>query len=77
MLNGELGVSKAFLEHWYIGSGYMDVSEVVVFMIVANVRPEQHFIPLRNYPKCGLEMGNVAELHRIISFFVPYLTGLH
>jgi len=34
-LSGELGVSQAFLAHWYIGGGYMDVSEVVVFMIVA------------------------------------------
>ena len=31
MLRGELGVSKAFLARWYIGGGYTDVSEVVVF----------------------------------------------
>ena len=36
MLSGELGVSQAFLARWYISGGYMDVSEVVVFMIVAN-----------------------------------------
>ena len=41
MLSGELGVSQAFLARWYIGGGYMDVSEVVVFMIVQNVRPEE------------------------------------
>jgi len=35
VLGGELGVSQAFLALWYIGGGYMDVSEVVVFMIVA------------------------------------------
>ena len=35
MLSGELGVSQAFLARWYIGGGYMDVSEVVVFTIVA------------------------------------------
>ena len=35
MLSGELGVSKAFLASSYIGGGYMDVSEVVIFMIVA------------------------------------------
>jgi len=31
MLSGELGVSQAFLARWYIGGGYIDVSEVVVF----------------------------------------------
>jgi len=31
VLSGELGVSQALLERWYIGGGYMDVSEVVVF----------------------------------------------
>ena len=41
MLSGELGVSQAFLARWYLGGGYMDVSEVVVFMIVANIRPEK------------------------------------
>ena len=41
MLSGELGVSQAFLARWYIGGGYMDVSEVVVFMIAQDVRPEQ------------------------------------
>ena len=41
MLSGELGVSQAFLARWYIGGGYMDVSQVVVFMIVANIRLEQ------------------------------------
>jgi len=35
MLSGELGVSQAFLAHWYISGGYVDVSEVVVFMTVA------------------------------------------
>ena len=35
MLSGELGVSQAFLARWYIGGGYVDVSEVVVFMNVA------------------------------------------
>jgi len=30
MLSGELGVSQVFLARWYIGGGYMDVSEVVV-----------------------------------------------
>ena len=34
MLSGELGVSQAFLARWYICGGYMDVSEVVVFMVV-------------------------------------------
>jgi len=31
MLSGELGVSQVFLARWYIGGGYMDVSEVAVF----------------------------------------------
>ena len=31
MLSGELGVSQAFLARWYVGGGYMNVSEVVVF----------------------------------------------
>ena len=31
MLSGELGVSQAFLARWYIGGGYMDISEVVIF----------------------------------------------
>jgi len=31
VLSGELGVSQAFLARWYIGGGYMDVCEVVVF----------------------------------------------
>ena len=37
MLSGELGVSQAFLARWYIGGGYTNVSEVVVFMIVAKL----------------------------------------
>jgi len=35
VLSGELEMSQAFLARWYIGGRYMDVSEVVVFMIVA------------------------------------------
>ena len=31
MLSGELGVFQAFLARWYIGSGCMDVPEVIVF----------------------------------------------
>jgi len=31
VLSGQLGVSQAFLARWYIGGGYKDVSEVVVF----------------------------------------------
>jgi len=31
VLSGELGVSQAFFTCWYIGGGYMDVSEVAVF----------------------------------------------
>jgi len=31
VLSGEVGVSQAFLEGWYNGGGYMDVSEEVVF----------------------------------------------
>jgi len=31
VLSGELGMSQAFLAHWYIGGGYMDVPELVVF----------------------------------------------
>ena len=30
MLSGELGVSQAVLARWYIGGGYMDVSEAVL-----------------------------------------------
>jgi len=37
VLSGELGVSQAFLARWYIGGGYIDVSEVVVFMTVLSV----------------------------------------
>jgi hypothetical protein len=32
VLSGELGVSQAFLARWYIGGGYMDVSEVGVYI---------------------------------------------
>ena len=31
MQSGELGVSQAFLARWYIGDGYTNVPEVVVF----------------------------------------------
>ena len=41
MLGEDLGVSQAFLARWDIGGGYMDVCEVVVFMIWQNMRPEQ------------------------------------
>ena len=34
MLSGELGVSQAFMARWYIGGGYMNVSEVVVITFV-------------------------------------------
>ena len=40
MLSGELGVFQAFLARWYIVGGYMDVPELVVFMIVQSVRPD-------------------------------------
>ena len=33
MLSGELGMSQAFVARWYVAGGYMDVSEVVVFMV--------------------------------------------
>ena len=46
MLCEELGVSQAFLACWYIGGGYMDVSEVVVFMIVAKYTIQ----PLQKHP---------------------------
>ena len=46
VLNGELGVSQAFLARWYIGVGYMDVSEVVVFMIVAKYTPRTSTLSL-------------------------------
>ena len=36
MWSGELGVSVAFLTVWYIGGAYMDISEVVFFMIVVS-----------------------------------------
>jgi len=39
VLSGELGVSQALLARWYVVGGYMGGSEVVVFMIVANIRP--------------------------------------
>jgi len=32
VLSGEQGVSKAFLEQWKICDGYMDVSDVAVFL---------------------------------------------
>jgi len=35
MLSGKQGISQVFLEHWYVCGGHMDISEVVVFMIVA------------------------------------------
>jgi len=42
VLSGKLGVSQAFLARWYIGGGYMDVPEVVVFYFSwQNIRPEQ------------------------------------
>jgi hypothetical protein len=31
VLSGELGVSQALVARWYIGGGYMDVYEVIVF----------------------------------------------
>ena len=31
VLSGELGVSQTFLARWYMGGGYMDVSEMFVF----------------------------------------------
>jgi len=39
VLSVELGVSQAFLARWYIGGGYMDVSEVVVFYDCGNKSP--------------------------------------
>ena len=49
MLSGELGVSQAFLARWYIGGGYMDVSEVVVIMIVAKYIPIFNFFNLTGF----------------------------
>ena len=37
MLIVELGVSQAFVARRYIGGGYMDVSEVVVFYECGNI----------------------------------------
>jgi len=31
VLSGELGVYQVFLARWYIGGGYVDVTQVVVF----------------------------------------------
>jgi len=42
MLSGEQGVSQAFSALWYIGGGYMVVSDVVVFYSLwQNIHPEQ------------------------------------
>ena len=46
MLSGELGVSQAFLARWYIDGGYMDVSEVALFMIVAKYTPRTSILGL-------------------------------
>ena len=42
VLSGELGVSKAFLARWYIGGGYIHVSEVVVIFDCGKIRRRQH-----------------------------------
>ena len=42
VLSGELGVSQAFLEAWYIGC-CMDVSEVVVIIYCGKTRVQNKF----------------------------------
>jgi len=37
MVSGEIGVSQAFLVRWYVGGGYMDVYEVVVFYVCGKI----------------------------------------
>jgi len=39
-MSGELGMSQALLARWNIGCGYMDVSEVILFKIVAKYSPK-------------------------------------
>jgi len=46
VLSGELGVSQVFLARWFISGGYMDGSEVVVFMIVAKYTSRTNILGL-------------------------------
>ena len=51
MLSGELGVSQAFLARWYIGGGYMYVSEVVVFYDCGKIYVQNSILSRRQHNK--------------------------
>ena len=51
VLRGELGVSQAFLARWYIGGGYMYVSEVVVFYDCGKIYVQNSILSRRQYNK--------------------------
>ena len=77
VLSGELGESQALLTRWYIAGGHVGVPEVVVFVIVAKYTSRTAFYITTEPFVWGLEMGNVAELHRSIPLFVTCLICLH
>jgi len=62
VLNGELGVSQAFLARWYISGGYMDVYEEAVFydcgkmIVLCIVFLYMHFCDLK-MAHCGRNMS--------------------
>jgi hypothetical protein len=58
MLSGELGVSQAFLSCWYISGGYMDVSEMVVFMTVAKYTSRTVSLVFLYIHFCDLKMAH-------------------
>jgi len=46
VVSGEPGVSQAFLASWYIGGGYMDVSEVILFYDCGKIYVQNRILSL-------------------------------
>jgi hypothetical protein len=47
VLSRKQGICQVFLEHWYVCSWYMDVSEMVVIMIVVIYAYNKYPWPIR------------------------------
>ena len=73
MLSGELGVSQVFLAPCYIGGGYMDVPEVVVFMTVAKYTSSTRILSLsvgESVSPCEV-MSQVAGYKTVVFLTYP------
>jgi len=61
VLSGELGVSQGLLARWYVGGGYMDVSELVVFYVCGKIYVQNKY----PWPVCGESVSSCKVMLQV------------